>query len=80
RRIYTLPVAQYFVSESEQKSQSTGDRPTAVRIARLTELYRFRLIQLFAYQFSRVGLPDEVTALSALAVDDLVQRFAGAPQ
>jgi hypothetical protein len=77
RRIYTMPEKDYFVSESEQRSRSQGDRPTAVRIARLTELYRFKVLQLFAQQYSRVGLPDEVTALSVLAIDDLVQTFAG---
>jgi hypothetical protein len=77
RRIYTMPEEDYFVSESEQRSRSQGDTTTAVRIARLTERYRFKVLQLFAQQYSRVGLPDEVTALSALAIDDLVHTFAG---
>lgn len=78
RRIYTLPEADYFISTSEQRSQSEGDRPTAVRIGRLTGLYRFKILQLFAQQYSRIGLPDEITALGALAIDDLISQFAGA--
>jgi hypothetical protein len=77
RRIYTLPEADYFVSTSEQRSRSEGDRPTAVRVGRLTGLYRFKILQLFAQQYSRIGLPDEVTALGSLAIDDLVEQFAG---
>src|SRR5690606_4470775 len=73
RRIYTLPEVDYFVSTSEQRSQSEGDRPTAVRVGRLTGLYRFKLLQLFAQQYSRIGLPDDVTALGSLAIDDLVE-------
>ena len=78
RRIFTLPEEDYFVATSDQMSKSQGDRPTAVRIARLTELYRFKVLQLFTHQYSRIGLPDEVTALSTLAIDDLVSHFAGA--
>ncbi|RUX78136.1 hypothetical protein EOA25_38970 [Mesorhizobium sp. M2A.F.Ca.ET.040.01.1.1] len=79
RRIYTLPEVDYFVSTSVQRSRSDGARPTAVRAGRLTGLYRFKLLQLFAQQYSRIGLPDEVTALGALAIDDLVEQFAGVP-
>lgn len=77
RRIYTLPEVDYFVSTSEQMSQSEGNRPTAVRVGRLTGLYRFKVLQLFAQQYSRIGLPDEITALGSLAIDDLVEQFAG---
>jgi hypothetical protein len=80
RRIYTLPEEDYFTSRSEQLSRSEAERPTAFRIGRLTELYRFKALQLFALQYSRIGLPDEVTALGALAIDDLVAEFAGATQ
>lgn len=78
RRIYTLPETDYFASSSEQKSRSDGNQPTALRVGRLTALYKFKVLQLFAQQYSRIGLPDEITALSSLAVDDLVEQFAGA--
>lgn len=77
RRIYTLPEQDCFVSTSDQMSKSQGDKTTAARIARLTERYRFKLLQMFAQQYSRIGLNDDVTALSALAVDDLVEKFTG---
>lgn len=79
RRIYTIPELDYFVSTSGQMSESQGDRPTAVRVARLTERYRFKVLQLFSQQYSRIGLPDDVTELSALAIDDLVVKFSGVP-
>lgn len=77
RRVYVLPVEDVFTSTSLQRSRSDGERATAVRIARFTSLYRFRVLQLFAQQYSRVGLPDELSALSALAVDDLVATYSG---
>ncbi|MCR2832992.1 hypothetical protein [Parerythrobacter lacustris] len=72
RRIYTIPERLCFNSVSEQMANSDGCENTAVRIGRLTELYRFKVAQLFAQQFSRIGLPDELTALAGLAIDDLV--------
>ncbi|WP_439541222.1 hypothetical protein [Hyphomicrobium sp.] len=80
RRIYTMPEGDCFVSTSEQMSRSQGDRPTAVRVARLTERYRFKVLQLFSQQYARIGLPDDVTALSALVIDDLVVTFSGVPK
>jgi hypothetical protein len=78
RRIYSISEDCVFLSSSDQKSKSRGKVATALRIARLSPLYRFKVLQLFAHQFSRVGLPDEVTALSSLAIDDLVLQFTGA--
>lgn len=72
RRVYAIAEDQCFRSVAEQRSRSTGAETTAVRIGRLTPLYRFKVLQLFAQQFSRIGLPDDVTATSSLAIDDLV--------
>ncbi|MER2536656.1 MAG: hypothetical protein ABTQ31_15990 [Rhizobiaceae bacterium] len=72
RRIYTIPEGNCFPSVSEQLARSGAAETTAVRIGRLTEIYRFKVAQLFAQQFSRIGLPDEVTALASLAIDDIV--------
>jgi hypothetical protein len=80
RRIYSIPDECIFTSVSAQRSSMIDDQPTAVRFARLTPLYRFKVIQVFAHQFSRVGLPDEITALSGLAVDDLVNSITQGPQ
>lgn len=78
RRIYTLPEQDVFLATSTQRSTNDAGRPTAVRIARLTELYRLKVVQVFAQQYSRIGLPDEISALSALAIDDLVANLTGA--
>lgn len=72
RRIYTIGESHCFSSVSEQRAKSGGAETTAARIGRLTELYRFKVAQLFAQQFSRIGLPDDVTALSSLMIDDIV--------
>lgn len=78
RRIYSLPEECVFTSIAAQASGSAGDHVTAVRIARLRPLYRFKVLQLFAHQFSKIGLPDQITALSALAVDELVANIVEA--
>ncbi|WP_426029589.1 hypothetical protein [Caulobacter sp. DWP3-1-3b2] len=80
RRIYTLPDQDLFTSTSAQRSGSGGDQATAVRVARLTPLYQFKVLQVFAQQYSRIGLPDEISALGTLAIDDLVATFTGAAQ
>jgi len=77
RRIYTIPETEFFISTSEQRAHSGGNTETAVRVSRLTDVYRFKLLQLFAYQYSRVGLSDEITSLESLAVDDLIFQLVG---
>ena len=72
RRIYTIAEDLCFRSKAEQLARSGGAETTALRIGRLTELYRFKVAQLFAQQFSRIGLPDEITAMGSLAIDDIV--------
>jgi hypothetical protein len=74
RRIYIISEEQCFRSTAEQRARSGGTDVTAVRIGRLTELYRFKVAQLFAQQFSRIGLPDDVTALGSLAIDDIAAQ------
>ncbi len=78
RRIYTIQEQDCFTSMSDQLAKSQGEKVTAVRVAKLTELYRFKVLQIFAHQYSRIGLHDDVTALSLLAIDDLVTNFTGA--
>jgi hypothetical protein len=80
RRIWAVPEDLCFTSTATQRASSRADVLTAVRVARLTPLYRFKVLQIFAQQFSRIGLPDEVTALGDLAIDDLVQSFTGSAQ
>jgi len=75
RRIHSIDAQCCFKSMSEFRSSSSDDRNCAYRIARLIPPFRYRVAQLFAHQFSRIGLPDEVTALNSLAVDDVVETI-----
>ncbi|ODT77378.1 MAG: hypothetical protein ABS76_26690 [Pelagibacterium sp. SCN 64-44] len=78
RRVYSLPESSVFTNLAEQLSHTSGNYTTAFRCARLAPMYKYKVVQLFAQQFSRIGLPDDVTALSALVVDDLVANIAEA--
>lgn len=80
RRIYTIEADQCFTSVAEQRANASGIRESAGRIARLTPLYQFKVAQLFANQYSRIGLPTETTKLSGLAIDSLVHQLAGGIQ
>ena len=75
RRIYTIDAKCCFTSVAGQRASSSGVGHTAVRVARLTPLYQFKMAQLFAHQFSRIGLPDEVSALSQLAIADMASQL-----
>lgn len=77
RRIYAIPEMDIYFTESDRLSKSDGSKPTATRVARLVSIYRFKVLQMFAHQFSRIGLPDELTELSSLAIDDLVAELVG---
>lgn len=76
RRVYSISAAHCFRSESESLKSPLGSDPWAVRIARLTAPFRYRIAQLFAQQFSRIGLPDEITQLSSLALSDVVRQIS----
>lgn len=75
RRIYTIDARFCYPTRAAQLSSSSGEEQTAMRIARFTPDYRFKIAQVFAHQFSRIGLPDDVAALSSLAVDDMVLQL-----
>lgn len=72
KRIYSLPIESVHASDAEfvLKGKSTGT--AGIRIAKLSNIYRFKAAQLFAQQFSRIGLPDEITNLNELAVQAAV--------
>ena len=74
RRIYSIAEKGIFSSRAQQLSQSNGNEVTAFRVARFTSLYRFKILQVFAQQFSRVGLPDEISSLGDLAIDEIVSH------
>jgi hypothetical protein len=77
RRVLSIAEERCFRSVAEQRATSAGLETTAVRVGRLTPLYRIKVLQVFAQQFTRIGLSDEVTALSGMAIDDLVATAVG---
>jgi hypothetical protein len=74
RRIYTIPVEACFKSEAAMLSRSNKN-VTAYRICRLSPHYKFKASQLFAFQYSRIGLSDDVASLSELAIADMAYHF-----
>lgn len=75
RRILSLDSEDCFNSIAALRARASESNKVGARIARLSPTFQYRISQLFAYQYSRIGLPDEVTALSSLAIDDLVARI-----
>jgi len=74
RRIYTIPAESCFKTNSDfESSKSNGF--SGYRICRLTPYYKFKVSQLFAHQFTRIGLPDQTTKLSELAIADISNHF-----
>jgi hypothetical protein len=71
RRIYTINFQQCFTSTSEQRTLSNDNTLSAIRIAKLTTLFQFKIAQVFALQYSRIGLPNEIAALNGLVLDTL---------
>ncbi|MBR0984578.1 hypothetical protein [Bradyrhizobium liaoningense] len=71
-RIYGIDADDVFSSRPQLVIAGDQVRVRAVRIAKLTNVYRFKIAQLFAYQFSRIGLPDEITELNEVAVQAAV--------
>jgi hypothetical protein len=76
RRIYSLAADICFISNSSLQSSGIKGK-AALRICRLTPHYKFKVSQLFAYQYSRIGLPDDTSALSELAIADMAFHFQG---
>jgi hypothetical protein len=77
RRIYTIDVNTCFTSYAQNQSLGGNLSESAVRVACFSSLYTFRIAQLFAQQFSRIGLPDELIELGELAISDLVSQLSG---
>ena len=73
RRIYSIPEENCFLSERGLKTSGRDAANCAFRIATLADQMRFKLLQLFAYQFSRVGLPDEFREVRELVLEDLAR-------
>jgi len=75
RRIYSIDERDYFRSRRLQLTSPFNKPICAVRMAKLTPIFQFKLAQLFAYQFSRVGLPDAFKDMHSMVIDDLADKF-----
>jgi hypothetical protein len=71
RRIYTINLHQCFTSTSDQRKSSDENFLSAIRIAKLSTLYQFKIAQIFSLQYSRIGLPNEAASLNNLVLDTL---------
>ena len=70
RRIYSISQKNFFKSETELRISSISESRCAIRIAQLSPQFQYKLLQLFANQFSRIGLPDEFAELHELIIDE----------
>jgi hypothetical protein len=75
RRIYAISAEHVFRSFREFSISNPGETNCGVRIARLSSLYRFKVAQIFAHQFSRIGLPDEITILNTFAAEAAISSL-----
>ena len=80
RRIYSIETDKYFRSEPELRKSSYSRNLCAIRVAQLTDLLRFQLIQLFVHHFTRVGLPDDIRDMRQLILDDIATTLVGEPR
>lgn len=76
RRIYTIDAQKCFTLASEQRARTDGQGMSAVRIAKLTDLFQFKVAQMFALQYSRIGLPNEFLSLNGLALDAIAHDLS----
>lgn len=75
KRVFSICQELCFRSPAEHLIKSTEDAVSAVRIARLTSTYKYKAAQVFAQNFTRIGLSDEVSRLNDLAILDIVENL-----
>ena len=75
RRIYSIPEDRCFTSERALRTSGIEADDNAFRIAALETPMRVKLLQMFAHQFSRVGLPDEFVEVRRLVFEDLANEM-----
>lgn len=75
KRVFSICQELCFRSPAEHLIKSAEDAVSAVRIARLTSTYKYKTAQVFAQNFTRIGLSDDVSRLNDLAILDIVQNL-----
>ena len=71
KRIYSIEQEKYFRSKQEFLTSNNSNSECAFRVAKMTPILQYKLLQLFANQFSRIGLPDEFRDMNNLVIDEL---------
>ena len=75
KRVFSICQELCFKSPAEHLIKSSEDSVSAVRIARLASTYKYKAAQVFAQNFTRIGLSDEVSRLNDLAILDIVENL-----
>ena len=76
KRVFSIDQAFCFKSASDHLLYFRDyDAIAAVRVARLASTYKYKFGQVFAQSFTRIGLSDEISRLSDLAIVDIVQNL-----
>lgn len=75
-RIYSIDEKLCFNSERRYHTGNSQPDVAAIRLCRLSGVFQFKLAQQFAYQFSRVGLPDEFREMHSLVLNDIAAGFS----
>ena len=73
RRIHSMDESHCFKSEAQHCARAKDIGWSAYRIARLTGPMKYKLVHLFAHQFSRVGLPTDTESYASLVVQAFVE-------
>lgn len=77
RRIYSLEEDRIFRSPKDYLLSDRTGSSCGIRTCRLSGVFQFKLAQLFAYQFSRIGLPDEFREMHSLILEDTATQLLG---
>lgn len=76
KRIFAIDQNLCFKSTADHLLRFRSyDSTAAVRIARLAPTYKYKFGQLFGQCFTRIGLSDEISRLSDLAIMDIVENL-----
>lgn len=75
KRVLSICQELCFRTSAEHLIKSSEDTVSAVRIARLASTYKYKAAQVFAQNFTRIGLSDEVSRLNDLAILDIVENL-----
>jgi len=74
-RIYSISEKQCHKEFSQFQAYGSDKETNVYRIGKFSAIYQMKIAQTFAYQYSRIGLSNEITNLSTIAIDALCHKF-----